>query len=134
MRVIKTLAVIASLITFTLSQSWVASRYYDSASGITYSSVVLPNGVAYRLALPINSSTADGIIQIVAPNKYGWCGFAWGGRMVVNPLTVAWPSKATAGEKVTVSNRWATCVIPYFSSSILSNLPLQTRYRKLSYE
>jgi hypothetical protein len=93
-----------------LSQSWIASPYYDSTSGITYSSVTLPNGVSYRLALPINSTTADGIIQIVAPTKYGWCGFAWGGRMVSNPLSVAWPSKAASGQKVMVSNRWARYV------------------------
>lgn len=74
----------------------------------------MPNGVSYRIALPIDSPTADGIIQIVAPSKYGWCGFAWGGRMTGNPFTIAWPSKAATGEMITVSNRWATCGSLFF--------------------
>jgi hypothetical protein len=104
------------------SQSWVATRYYDAASSITYSSVTLPNGVSYRIALPIDSPTADGIVQIVAPNKYGWCGLAWGGRMTGNPLTVVWPSKAANGQKVVVSNRWATYDPSYPSTSCMDVL------------
>ncbi|KAL5398674.1 hypothetical protein PMIN06_007831 [Paraphaeosphaeria minitans] len=108
MRFLNAVIVVASLCSPVFPQSWVASRFYDAASGITYSSVTMPNGVSYRLALPIDSPNADGIVQVVAPSKYGWCGFAWGGRMTGNPLTVAWPSKAANGEPVTVSNRWAT--------------------------
>jgi hypothetical protein len=46
----------------------------------------------------------DIVLQAVVPNSLGWIGLAWGGSMVRNPLTVAYPN----GQKPTVSSRWAT--------------------------
>jgi hypothetical protein len=75
-------------------------RYYEAATGITYASFGgLPGDITYRIALPAQSNSSDAIIQIVAPKALGWAGFAWGGHMTNNPLSVFWEG--------TVSSRMA---------------------------
>ncbi|KAF2653086.1 iron reductase domain protein [Lophiostoma macrostomum CBS 122681] len=90
-----------------LASSQTPTPYYDSTSGISYSSVTQANGVTFRVALPVAVTPADAILQVIAPVKYGWCGFAWGGHMINNPLSVSWPTGATTGQKSIVSSRMA---------------------------
>lgn len=88
-----------------------AVAYVDSETGFTFSetkaAATLSNNIVYRIAVPANvpaNSNYDVVIQVVAPNSLGWVGLAWGGSMIKNPLTVAYPN----GQKPTVSSRWAT--------------------------
>jgi len=85
-----------------LAQS-ASSKYCDSKTSICYASYTLNEGISYRVALPTNSATSDAIIEFVVPIQYKWVGMAWGGRMIGNPLTVAYPN----GSGVTVSSRLA---------------------------
>ena len=66
----------------------------DAATKICYSSYTnAASGLAFGIALPKTvSDPYDAIIKITAPNNITWAGFAWGGQMVWNPLTVAWPN------------------------------------------
>ncbi|KAJ4373955.1 hypothetical protein N0V83_002694 [Neocucurbitaria cava] len=88
-----------------------AVAYVDSETGFTFAetkaAATLSNNIVYRIAVPANvpaNSNYDVVIQVVAPNSLGWVGLAWGGSMIKNPLTVAYPN----GQKPTVSSRWAT--------------------------
>ena len=45
----------------------------------------------------------DAVLQIVAPINIGWNGFAWGGSMTYNPLTITWVN----GQNVMISSRMA---------------------------
>ncbi|KAK3935320.1 cellobiose dehydrogenase [Diplogelasinospora grovesii] len=64
-----------------------------------------PSNPTFRLAVPDKSAAPfDTLLQIIAPVSLGWAGFAWGGGMIGDPLTLGWPN----GNKVTVSSRWAT--------------------------
>ncbi|KAF2821370.1 CBD9-like protein [Ophiobolus disseminans] len=98
-----------SVVTFALSASAQngASKYFDPITGITFSSVTHANGVSYRVALPINATMPDTIVQIASPSSFAWCGLAWGGHMTNNPLSVAWSTGATDGERALVSSRMA---------------------------
>ncbi|KAF2015249.1 iron reductase domain protein [Aaosphaeria arxii CBS 175.79] len=82
-------------------------RYQDPETGITFASITHANGASYRVALPINSTSSDAVLQIVAPKEFQWCGLAWGGHMTNNPLSVSWTTGATSGQKAIVSNRMA---------------------------
>ena len=84
-----------------------ASKFFDSTTGITFSSITHSNGVSYRVALPTNTSTSDAIFQVVSPLSFAWCGLAWGGHMTNNPLSVSWATGASTGEKAIVSSRMA---------------------------
>ncbi|KAF2010188.1 iron reductase domain protein [Aaosphaeria arxii CBS 175.79] len=99
---------------------FVASKFYDTSSGITYASITI-TGVAYRVALPpLNSPNPDAIIQIVSPTKNGWCGFSWGGRMLRSPLSIAWATKQTSGQQAIIGNWMATAYArpsPYSGAS-----------------
>jgi hypothetical protein len=87
-----------------------AVSYVDPDTGFTFSefkaAYTLQSNIVYRFAVPSNapSDAYDVVIQVVSPNQVGWNGLAWGGNMVKNPLTVAYPN----GQKSTVSSRWAT--------------------------
>ncbi|KAF2692002.1 iron reductase domain protein [Lentithecium fluviatile CBS 122367] len=87
-----------------------AITYVDPDTGFTFSefkaAYTLQSNIVYRMAVPSNppSGAYDIVIQVVTPNQVGWNGLAWGGNMVRNPLTVAYPN----GNKVTLSSRWAT--------------------------
>ncbi|KAF1941532.1 CBD9-like protein [Clathrospora elynae] len=88
-----------------------AISYIDSETGFTFSetraAATLSSNIVYRIAQPANVPSGqpyDVVLQVVAPNSLGWVGLAWGGSMIRNPLTVAYPN----GQKPTVSSRWAT--------------------------
>ena len=98
------------------SQAVTPTPYYDPTSGISYSSVTQANGVTFRVALPVEVTPSDAILQVIAPVTYGWCGFAWGGHMTNNPLSVSWPTGATSGQKSIVSSRMALYVPSHITS------------------
>ena len=85
-----------------------ASKYCDATSKVCYvECTTKPNNPVFRISIPDGSAAPfDVLLQMIVPVSLGWAGFAWGGKMIDNPLTVAWPN----GNKVTVSSRWATCV------------------------
>lgn len=65
----------------------------------------------FRIAVPDTANPPfDTILEITTPNSLAWTGFAWGGGMTLNPLTVVWPN-GNAG-KATVSSRWSSYVLP----------------------
>ncbi|KAB5581291.1 hypothetical protein GE09DRAFT_1199191 [Coniochaeta sp. 2T2.1] len=84
----------------------------DPETGFTFSQyqVVysLPNKhVTIGIAVPSTAQQNqqyDPVIQMSAPTDIGWVGFAWGGSMSYNPLTVSW---ANSGQAV-VSSRYST--------------------------
>jgi hypothetical protein len=83
----------------------------DSETGFTFSeakaAATLTTSIIYRIATPANvpaNQPYDVVLQVIAPNSFGWIGLAWGGSMVRNPLTVGYPN----GQKPTFSSRWAT--------------------------
>ena len=87
-----------------------AVSYTDPDTGFVFSefkaAFTLQSNIVYRFAVASNapSGAYDVVIQVVSPNQVGWNGLAWGGNMVRNPLTVAYPN----GNRATVSSRWAT--------------------------
>ncbi|KAK4444156.1 cellobiose dehydrogenase [Podospora aff. communis PSN243] len=100
------LLVSSVLATALEKRQWTESKYCNPTTGLCYLQIV-PRGTnpIYRIAIPDNASgTFDTVLEIISPISLGWAGFAWGGSMTANPLTVAWPN----GQKVTVSSRWST--------------------------
>lgn len=60
--------------------------------------------MSFGIALPKNvTDPYDAIVRITAPIANQWVGFSWGGNMVWNPLSVAWPN----GQSGTISARFA---------------------------
>ncbi|KAI1134660.1 actin-domain-containing protein [Hypoxylon sp. FL0543] len=81
--------------------------FVDADTGITFQSYTSTDGITYRLALPAEASGDAGydvILQVVAPVELGWAGWAWGGAMTYNPLTLVWKN----GDSVQYSSRQAT--------------------------
>lgn len=78
---------------------------YDAETQISYSSYSdAESGMTFGIALPKNATDPfDAIIRITAPIANQWAGFSWGGHMVWNPLSVAWPN----GQSGTISARFA---------------------------
>lgn len=78
---------------------------FDAETKISYSSYSdAESGMTFGVALPKNvSDPYDAIIRITAPLANQWAGFSWGGNMVWNPLSVAWPN----GKSGTISARFA---------------------------
>jgi hypothetical protein len=75
-----------------------------AAAGFAEYRVPMTN-LVYRFALPDNTTQPyDVLVQLIAPNTYGWAALAWGGGMIKSPLTVAWPN----GRAAMVSGRLAT--------------------------
>ncbi|KAF2467548.1 cellulose binding iron reductase-like protein [Lindgomyces ingoldianus] len=70
----------------------------DSVTKICFSTYTnTESGMSFGIALPSNvTDPYDAIISITAPVKNTWAGFAWGGTMVWNPLTIAWPNGKTS--------------------------------------
>lgn len=69
----------------------------DPETGFTFSEYVglyaLGRSLTLRTAIPSSAApnTAyDAVLQVIAPLEVGWAGFAWGGTMIYNPLTVGW--------------------------------------------
>ncbi|KAK4464611.1 hypothetical protein QBC42DRAFT_170844 [Cladorrhinum samala] len=88
----------------------VTSKYCSTASGgLCYLQYyVSQTAPTYRVALPSDAaqnSAYDVVLQVIAPNSLTWAGFAWGGSMIQNPLTVVWPN-GNSGQ-ATTSSRWA---------------------------
>jgi glucose/arabinose dehydrogenase len=82
-----------------------SKRVVDSATGITYQSYTdAATGITVGIALPQDvSGPYDAIVSIESPKTNTWVGFAWGGTMAWNPLSVAWPN----GKTSVVSSRFA---------------------------
>ncbi|KAI1333612.1 actin-domain-containing protein [Xylariaceae sp. FL0016] len=96
---------ITGLACTALAQTETAA-FVDADTGITFQSKTTDEGITYRLALPGNATgdkAYDVILQVVAPNELGWVGWAWGGMMTYNPLTVVWKN----GNSVEFSSRQA---------------------------
>ncbi|KAK0657973.1 hypothetical protein B0T16DRAFT_315189 [Cercophora newfieldiana] len=104
-------------------RQWTESKYCNpEAGGLCYLQIV-PRGTnpIFRIAIPDGASGSfDTVLEIIAPITLGWAGFAWGGSMTANPLTVAWPN----GQKATVSSRWSTGRVlpPVYSSATYKTL------------
>lgn len=83
------------------------TSFVDADTGITFQSYTSSDGITYRLALP-STATGDAaydvIVQVVVPVELGWAGWAWGGAMTYNPLTLVWSD----GTSVQYSSRQAT--------------------------
>ncbi|KAH3945777.1 hypothetical protein HBH53_141500 [Parastagonospora nodorum] len=77
----------------------------DADTKICYSSYSdAESGMTFGIALPKNvTDPYDAVIKITAPIANTWAGFSWGGNMVWNPLSVAWPN----GKSGTISARFA---------------------------
>ncbi|KAI2627639.1 actin-domain-containing protein [Hypoxylon sp. NC1633] len=70
-----------------------STPYVDADTGITFQSYTTTDGITYRLALPADATgdaAYDVILQVEAPVELGWAGWAWGGAMTYNPLTLVW--------------------------------------------
>jgi len=92
--------------TLDLGRRQTTSKFCSSDGGVCYVDIATrPGNPTYRIAIADSSAAPfDTLLQIISPASLGWAGFAWGGGMTLNPLTVAWPN----GDKVVVSSRWAT--------------------------
>ncbi|ELQ44708.1 hypothetical protein OOU_Y34scaffold00062g5 [Pyricularia oryzae Y34] len=96
--------VMAALVLLTAPAA--AAKFCDGQ--VCYSEFVSPQKIAFRVAIPDTAAQGtnfDMLLQIVAPKTVGWAGIAWAGRMVNNPLTIAY---SDGGSSVTVSSRWAS--------------------------
>ncbi|KIH94040.1 hypothetical protein SPBR_09223 [Sporothrix brasiliensis 5110] len=87
------------------------TAYHDPQTGLTFAEYAMQykigHTLVFRVAVPtqVTSLTAyDAVLQVVAPIDAGWIGFAWGGRMIGDPLAVAWSS----GNAVVLSSRRAS--------------------------
>ncbi|KAI1813876.1 hypothetical protein GGS20DRAFT_450713 [Poronia punctata] len=99
------LAGLMSLVALASAQSD-SETFVDEETGITFQSTTNSEGISYRLALPADASADapyDVILQVVVPVEIGWAGWAWGGSMTYNPLTLVWAD----GENVVYSSRQA---------------------------
>ncbi|SPO03630.1 related to cellobiose dehydrogenase [Cephalotrichum gorgonifer] len=94
----------------------------QDTTGLAYKEFSTPSGILYRIAIPEGATAPfDIAFQIVAPVRAGWAGIAWGGSMLNNPLSVAWPN----GDTVTVTSRIATDHAPpnAYADSTITVLP-----------
>ncbi|KAI9170920.1 Cellobiose dehydrogenase [Paramyrothecium foliicola] len=81
------------LTSLSIVQVLAGQRYCDEQLSLCFQEFSSSMGIRYRVAVPANAvAPFDVALQIVAPTDIGWAGFAWGGEMVNNPLTVAWPN------------------------------------------
>uniref|UniRef100_L7JF40 Cellobiose dehydrogenase-like cytochrome domain-containing protein n=1 Tax=Pyricularia oryzae (strain P131) TaxID=1143193 RepID=L7JF40_PYRO1 len=81
--------VMAALVLLTAPAA--AAKFCDGQ--VCYSEFVSPQKIAFRVAIPDTAAQGtnfDMLLQIVAPKTVGWAGIAWAGRMVNNPLTIAY--------------------------------------------
>ncbi len=120
------MALLSVLYTITLILARVtrAAQYCDSATSVCYSETKAGD-LYVRVALPaVEEDTFDMLLQIVAPKTTaGWAAVAWGGKMIKNPITVAWAN----GNKTVVSSRWAE----YVNFFLLSRLLFKYRWLQL---
>ncbi|KFA80467.1 hypothetical protein S40288_02042 [Stachybotrys chartarum IBT 40288] len=93
---------VASLVAALPAQ---ASQYYDRDLRLNFQEHRTEADILFRVAIPANATAPfDVALQVVAPVATGWAGFAWGGGMRFNPLTMVWQN----GEGVTASSRAVT--------------------------
>jgi hypothetical protein len=121
MRVTRLVCGAAALMHSALGQTADSKMTYDPITKITFSSYTsTESGITYGVALSMSvSDPYDAIISITAPiSNTTWAGFAWGGTMVWNPLTVAWPNGKTA----VASSRCALYELLWQSMGILTFL------------
>jgi hypothetical protein len=86
------------------AQEPVSSVSCDSETKICYSGYTNEAGIYIGIALPKDPvDPYDAVLKITAPKDRYWVGFAWGGNMVWNPLSVAWQN----GDSATISSRFA---------------------------
>ncbi|KAK2054202.1 carbohydrate-binding cytochrome b562 [Colletotrichum caudatum] len=79
-----------ALVSFVAAQE--QSTYCDSF-GRCFASYTNDGGIIFGIVIPAGVTSGqsyDVIFQITAPIKVGWAGFAWGGTMTNNPLTIVW--------------------------------------------
>ncbi|CAK7226488.1 hypothetical protein SCUCBS95973_006216 [Sporothrix curviconia] len=88
------------------------TTYRDPDTGFVFAQYAIQYQIGrtlvFRVAVPtqVQSLAAyDAVLQVVAPVDAGWLGFAWGGRMIGDPLAVAWPNN---GNAVVLSSRRAS--------------------------
>ncbi|KAI0008382.1 actin-domain-containing protein [Xylariaceae sp. FL0662B] len=96
---------VASLAVSVVAQTD-STPFTDADTGIIFQSYTTEEGITLALALPEDAgsdSPYDAIIQITSPVENGWAGWAWGGQMTYNPLTVVWAN----GDSVVHSSRQA---------------------------
>ncbi|ETS73078.1 hypothetical protein PFICI_15253 [Pestalotiopsis fici W106-1] len=79
--------------------------YTDAETGIKFQSYTdTVTNTSWRVALPLSTDgNYDVLVQIEGPSSLGWIGWAWGGTMAYNPLTLTWPN----GNSVIHSSRMA---------------------------
>ncbi|EHA52287.1 hypothetical protein MGG_06206 [Pyricularia oryzae 70-15] len=116
--------VMAALVLLTAPAA--AAKFCDGQ--VCYSEFVSPQKIAFRVAIPDTAAQGtnfDMLLQIVAPKTVGWAGIAWAGRMVNNPLTIAY---SDGGSSVTVSSRWASSMSPPspYPAASYEKLPMST--------
>ncbi|KAI1172229.1 actin-domain-containing protein [Nemania sp. FL0916] len=129
------LAGVLSLATLVSAQAD-STPFTDVDTGITFQSATTGEGITYRLALPADASAEapyDVLIQIVAPIEYGWVGWAWGGAMTYNPLTLVWAN----GDTATYSSRQAVgyyqpIVYPDATYTVLKGTGVNATHTKLT--
>ncbi|KAK4160178.1 hypothetical protein QBC43DRAFT_360536 [Cladorrhinum sp. PSN259] len=96
---------------YCASSSTPSSSGGANVTGICYLQYYMsPTAPLFRIAIPSDAQSNtefDTILEIIAPLSLKWVGFAWGGGMTLNPLTVAWPNEHTV-RGVVVTSRWAT--------------------------
>lgn len=83
-----------------------AAKVCEGTGGLCYSSYTTSKNVTYRVAIPSDAKQGaayDVVLSVIAPYSIGWAGFAWGGQMTNNPLTIGWRN----GNATVVSARWA---------------------------
>ncbi|OAA66423.1 Cellobiose dehydrogenase, cytochrome [Niveomyces insectorum RCEF 264] len=104
-------ACVATLLGAGFASAAGTTAYHDPQTGFTFAECTLQyqigRSLVFRVAVPKNVQSLtsyDAVLQVVAPSSAGWVGFAWGGRMIGDPLTVAWSS----GSSVVVSSRRAS--------------------------
>ncbi|KAI0175427.1 hypothetical protein BJ166DRAFT_621748 [Pestalotiopsis sp. NC0098] len=87
----KILLPLAPLAQYAFAQSD-TTAYTDTETGIKFQSYTdTATNVSWRVALPeATDGSYDIIVQIEGPASLGWIGWAWGGTMAYNPLTVTW--------------------------------------------
>ncbi|EPE08559.1 cbd9-like protein [Ophiostoma piceae UAMH 11346] len=83
-----------------------STQYIDAVTGFTFSQYVNDKGIVFRTALPADAqvnANYDAVLQLIVPISVGWAGFAWGGSMTYDPLTIVWVN----GADVVLSSRMA---------------------------
>ncbi|CAK7235091.1 hypothetical protein SBRCBS47491_009174 [Sporothrix bragantina] len=105
-------ACVAAILCSTASAAGTTTTYRDPDTGLVFAEYAIQYQIGrtlvFRVAVPtqVQSLTAyDAVLQVIAPIDAGWLGFAWGGRMIGDPLAVAWTNN---GQSVVLSSRRAT--------------------------